>query len=180
MKNFVQHGKVLDYLNETVSVIPSGSVVIVGSVAGIAAGDIAVDEVGAVNIEGVFSLTKDAPLVISQGDEVFWSTTNSEVTKTATDSPIGIAFNSAASADTTVNVKLYGQGNGIPVAATVAALVDNSGGSANSTLQVITAGTPADLAAQGVINGAIANNFADLAANNNAILAALKAAGLMA
>lgn len=55
------------------------------------------------------------------------------------------------------------------------ALTDSTGGTANNTLVAIPATTPADLAAQGVINGNIRDNIADLAAKVNAIIAALKA-----
>lgn len=180
MKNYKEKGDVLDYTNATGTDIASGDVVIVGNLVGVAVTDIADTEAGAVNLTGAYELTKDAPLAIAQGDELFWNVAGSKVTKTATDKPLGTAFVAALSADTTVVVKLYGQGNGVPVAATVAALTDNSGGTANDTVAVIAAGTPADLAAQGVINGVIANNFADVAAKINAILTSVKAAGLMA
>lgn len=180
MKNSVQNGKVITYTNASGSTILSGAVVIIGSIAAIAITDILDGESGDCSVEGVFSLTKDTPLAIAQGDEVFWSVSGSEVTKTATDKPLGIAFAAAGSSDTTVNVKIYGQGNGIPVAATVAALTDNTGGTANDTLAIIPVGTPADLAAQGAINATLANNLADLAAKTNAILTSLKNAGLMA
>ncbi len=181
MKNYVQSGKTIAYTNSTEAVIASGDVVIIGSVAGIAVADIAVDGIGSVDIsQSVFRLAKTTSLVITQGDELFWNTGTKKVTKTATDKPLGIAFTSQLSADVLVDVKMYGQGNGVPVAAVVAALTDNTGGTANSTLAIIPAGTPADLAAQGVINATIADGLADLAANNNAILTALKSAGIMA
>lgn len=71
-------------------------------------------------------------------------------------------------------------GGAITPAANVVALTDNSGGSATSTLALIASGTPADLAAQGVINGVVKNAIASLAAKTNAEIAALKAAGLQA
>lgn len=135
MKNFIQEGTRVDWTNTTGSAVASGDVVIVGSLAAIAVVDIADTKSGEVALEGVYELTKDAPLVISQGDEVFWNTSNKEVTKTATDKPLGVAFRAAASADTTVQVKIYGQGNGIPVAATIAAL----GTTSNLTALVVTA-----------------------------------------
>lgn len=119
MQNFVQPGEKITYTNATGSDIASGDVVIIGSLAGVAMGDIADEAEGEVLLEGVVELTKDAPLAIAQGDELFWNTTNDEVTKTATDKPIGTAHAAAASSDTTVQVKLYGRGNGIPQAAFV-------------------------------------------------------------
>ena len=64
--------------------------------------------------------------------------------------------------------------------AAITALTDNTGGTANNTLVAIPATTPADLAAQGVINGNIRDNLADLAAKVNAILSTLTAAGVTA
>ncbi len=158
MKNFVQPGETITWENGTGSDVASGDVVIIGAVAGIAMVDIADTESGSVALEGVYELAKDTPLVISQGDEVFWNTENSEVTKTATDKPLGVAFADAASNDATVNVKIYGQGNGLPVAATVAAIATANG---------------SDLAT----TQALANQ---LKTSVNAILTSLKAAGLMA
>lgn len=181
MQNYIQSGKVIAYTNLTGSLIESGDVVIVGSVAGIAVTDIPDTETKSVDIsQSVFRLAKTTSLVITQGDELFWNTGTKKVTKTATDKPLGIAFTSQLSADVLVDVKLYGQGNGVPVAATVAALTDNTGGTANSTLVAIPATTPADLAAQGVINGNVRDNLADLAAKVNATLTSLKDAGIMA
>lgn len=189
MKNFIQEGTRVDWTNTTGSAVASGDVVIVGSLAAIAVVDIADTKSGEVALEGVYELTKDTPLAISQGDEVFWNTTNKEVTKTATDKPLGVAFRAAGSSDTTVQVKIYGQGNGIPVAATVAALTDNSGGTADATLEdcnnAVTGvdGTGSNAASKADVDArlvSIANNFADLAAKQAAILTSLKNAGLMA
>lgn len=158
MKNFVQEGERINYTNATGSDIASGDVVVIGNLVGIAVTDIADASTGAVALEGVYSLTKETPLAISQGDELFWSVANNEVTKTATDKPIGVAFAGAGSADTTVDVKIYGQGNGIPAAATVAA-VTTADGSDPATTQ------------------ALANQ---LKTTVNDILTSIKAAGLMA
>jgi predicted RecA/RadA family phage recombinase len=104
-QNFIQDGKVISVtLGGTVA---AGAVVVVGSMVGIALVGGVNGDVISVMLEGVFELTKDAPLVISQGDEVFWNVTNSEVTKTATDTPLGIAVAGAAEAATKVIVKLH-------------------------------------------------------------------------
>lgn len=60
------------------------------------------------DVEGIWLMPKDAPLVINAGDQVFWNDTDKEVTKTATDTPIGKCMPdyAAASADTTVRVLL--------------------------------------------------------------------------
>jgi predicted RecA/RadA family phage recombinase len=181
MQNFVQPGEKITYSNSG-SAIAAGDVVIIGSLAGVAMGDIAATTgEGEVLLEGVVSLTKTTPLAIAQGDELFWSTGTSKVTKTATDKPLGTAHAAAGSSATSVDVKLYGRGNGIPVAGTVAALTDNSGGAtADGTIGAITTGTPADLAAQAAINTQIRDAVKEVATTLNATIASLKAAGLMA
>jgi predicted RecA/RadA family phage recombinase len=120
MQNFVQPGEKITYTNGTGSAITSGSPVVIGSLVGVAMGDIADGATGEVLLEGVVELTKTTPLAIAQGDEVFWSTSTNKVTKTATDKPLGTAHAAAGSSDTSAQVKLYGRGNGIPVAAFVA------------------------------------------------------------
>jgi len=63
-------------------------------------------DVDAVLLEGVVTLAKEAPLVIAQGDLVYWDATNKNVDKTTTNIPCGICTVAAASADTTVTIKL--------------------------------------------------------------------------
>lgn len=118
-QNFIQCGDTMKWTNSTGSAVAAGDVVIIGSLAGVALVDIADGATGTVQVEGVFELPKDTPLAISQGDELFWNTTDDEVTKTATDKPVGTAHEGAGSADTTVLVKLYGRGNGTATAANV-------------------------------------------------------------
>lgn len=157
MKNFVQEGKYLDYTNETGNTIASGDVVIAGSLPGVAVADILDTEVGAIQTQGVFKLDKEASLAITMGEEVYWNTTNKEVTKTATDVPLGVAAADAAGADTTVHVKLAGGGNGTATAATVAALTDNSGGAAaDGTIGVVTAPTALTDNSGGTASGTLA------------------------
>jgi predicted RecA/RadA family phage recombinase len=62
-----------------------------------------------VAVNGVFDITKEAPLVIAVGARVFWDNTNKRVTTTATGNvAIGHAVVAAASADTTARVRLSG------------------------------------------------------------------------
>jgi len=177
MQKYIQEGKALDYTNGTGLAIASGDVVIIGSLAAVAMVDIADGATGSVLTEGVVELTKDAPLVISMGDELFWNTTDKEVTKTATDKPIGIAAAGALSAATKVQVKLAGNGNGIPVAAVVAA----HGSTANLTA---VPGTFADEAAVQtyllMLRGEIETRLDAIEAKQDAILTSLKNAGIMA
>lgn len=60
----------------------------------------------AVALAGEALLAKEAPLVITVGDKVYWDATNDNIDKTNTNIPAGIAAASAASADTVVRVLL--------------------------------------------------------------------------
>lgn len=106
MTNFIQDGETIEYANAG-SAITSGSVVVIGTLVGIAATDIAATTgVATVCLEGVFKVTKKAPLVITQGDLVYWAASPGEVTKTNTDALMGTAHVSALSGDITIDVRL--------------------------------------------------------------------------
>lgn len=58
-------------------------------------------------LEGIWTLPKEAPLVINLGDRLFWDNTNKRLTKTATSNlAVGVATVAAVSAATTVTVRL--------------------------------------------------------------------------
>lgn len=106
-KNHVQAGASMPWTNGTGADVSSGAVVVVGATVGVAAGDIADGESGILFIEEVFTLPKAAPLVIGQGVAVYWDVADGNINLTATDNHLaGKAFAAAASADTTVQVKL--------------------------------------------------------------------------
>lgn len=106
-QNHVQEGAAMPWTNGTGSAVVSGQAVEVGDTVGVAAGDIADGESGILFVEEVFTLPKTAPLVIGQGVTVYFDSTAGEINLTATDNPVaGKAFAAAASADTTVQVKL--------------------------------------------------------------------------
>jgi predicted RecA/RadA family phage recombinase len=104
-QNFIQDGKVLEYTNAG-SAIASGAAVVMNDLVGVALGSIANGATGQVATEGVFELTKETPLVISQGDKVYWDVANSRVDKTNTNKVLGVCAEDAGSAATTVKVKL--------------------------------------------------------------------------
>lgn len=105
-KNHVQEGKIMTWTNGTGSAVAAGEVVVIGTIVGVALGTIANGATGEVAIEEVWTLPKEAPLVISQGDKVYWDDTNNRIDKTDTNVYAGKAFASAISAATTVVVKL--------------------------------------------------------------------------
>ena len=108
-QNHIQSGAVMPYTNATGADIAADAVVLVGTRIGIALGDIADTESGQLAIEEVWTVPKVAPLVIAQGDLVYWDAADANVNKTATDNTLaGFAFAAAGSADTTVQVKING------------------------------------------------------------------------
>lgn len=169
MKNYLEEGSVVPYTIPSSTTIVPGDVVIIGKMIGIAKSGGTEADVISVCLEGVYELPKDAPLVITKGDKVFWSVANSEVTKTVTDVPLGIAWASAVSAATTVEVRLSEDGNIVPVTAVIAALgttsnlvgVDGTGSNAAPLV-----GTEARLDA--------------IEAKVDALIAAMKTSGAMA
>lgn len=59
-----------------------------------------------VALEGVFEVTKEAPLVIAQGDAIYWDAAAGEADKTDTNDFMGYAYEGAVSDATTVKVRL--------------------------------------------------------------------------
>lgn len=109
MKNYVKPGKMVPYTNATGATIESGAPVVVGERVLIAAGKILNGEVGELCAEGVFTLAKNAPLVINQGDILYFDAADAEVKKDSeagANKAIGYAHVAAASADTTCQVEL--------------------------------------------------------------------------
>lgn len=96
----------MPWTNGTAAAVVSGEVVVVGAMVCVALGDIAIGAEGNLATEEVFEVAKEAPLVIDQGDIVYWDDTNNRIDKTNTNVLAGKAFAGAASAATTVLVKL--------------------------------------------------------------------------
>ncbi len=102
MKNFLQRGDTLTLVAP--ADLSSGDVVIVGNFIGIAAHDADNGAEIETSLNGVFTLAK-AAVAISQGDTLYWSTSNTNVSKTASGNTlIGKATVAAASGDATVTV----------------------------------------------------------------------------
>ncbi|PKR54408.1 DUF2190 family protein [Thalassospira marina] len=72
MKNYIQAGASLLWLNNTGAIVSSGAPVVVGNQIGVAAVDIANGESGTVHMENVFNLPKSAGSAIVQGDAVIY------------------------------------------------------------------------------------------------------------
>lgn len=108
MKNFLKPGKHISYVNPNATTIKSGEVVVPATGhAYIAIADIKQYDEGELLTEGVVKLKKNAPLVMTQFDKLYWDNTAKEVNKTASGNTfIGLANTSQLSADTTVEVIL--------------------------------------------------------------------------
>ncbi len=188
MENFVAEGKTM-----TVTAganIASGDVVSIGSGWGIAVADILDTEEGTVNITGVYELTKKDGVAFTQGDLLYWDSDPGELTKTAADgSRIGVAYEDAASDAVLAKVLLIVGVDDDPSELSQAAVVAELAGTLTGTVD----GTLADVAAVSTAGG---NTYADSAINTaitainlqlkelqttqNAVIAALKTANLMA
>jgi len=114
--NYVGTGAILNYTAG--GTISSGDAIELGTsteqMIGVALVDMVSGDVGAVAIEGVFSLPKVSAAVIVAGDAVFWDTSANEVdddaaTKATGDFTCGVAMESAGNGVTTVAVKLNGR-----------------------------------------------------------------------
>lgn len=95
MKNFIAKGDIIEF---TASAdITSGDGVLLGSLFGVATGDVANGDNGSLKLTGVFDLPKAASQAWSPGDPIYWDAGNSVCTKTAsTHKRIGAAVTSVA------------------------------------------------------------------------------------
>lgn len=107
------------------------------------------------------------------GDAVYWDATNNRFTTTAAGNRFVGRVTAAKDSNNVIWFVLASQDEPLAQAASVAALTDNTGGTAdaNNTLAAVEAT---------YTQATIANNFATLAAKVNEIITALKSAGLMA
>lgn len=108
MKNFIQHGRMLDI------VVPSGGVsagkgILIGVMFGVAAVTAAQNAIATIDLEGVFTLDKTTGEAWTAGAALYWNDTTKKVTTTVgSNVKIGVAAAAAASADTVGNVRLNG------------------------------------------------------------------------
>lgn len=176
MKNRYAQGVVLEYTIPSATTIASGDVIIVGALPGIALNGGTAGDVISVNITGVYELAK-ATGAVAIGAKVYWDSTNSNVTTTATGNGfIGNAYKAALEAATTCYV-IIGAVDSVGQAAVVAAL-------GTTTNLTAIAASYADLAAARTsVNTLRTDTEARLDAIDakvDAVIASLKAASLMA
>lgn len=98
-----QKGDVLDYKNKGTNKIDAFTIVTIGSHIGIASGDIAPGDLGALYVDGVFKLPKKASEAVTMGTDVYWTEGGCSATGTV---KAGYAIADAAADDKFVSVKL--------------------------------------------------------------------------
>lgn len=107
MKNYIQSGKALD-LTAPVGGVTSGMALLIGALLVVPVADAAEGETFAGETMGVFELPK-ANQAFTEGAKLYWSTSNENLTTTASGNTlVGVAAAAAASGDTTAHVRLDG------------------------------------------------------------------------
>jgi len=102
---FIQEGHYIDHT--PVSALASGDVVVQGDLVGVTVRPLAAGEVGSIAVDGVFDFTKNTGVAFTVGSILYWDDTNNVVTTTsAGNKSIGKVVRAAASADTTVRMRL--------------------------------------------------------------------------
>jgi predicted RecA/RadA family phage recombinase len=104
MKNFVNNGKTIEIT--LAANIASGVALLIGTLLGVSVTSGVIGDVVVFNVEGVYTLPKDAS-VITLGAALYWDDTAKKVTVTASGNTlIGKAWEAAATGITEVAVKL--------------------------------------------------------------------------
>lgn len=113
MKNYIAAGRVWDYTNTTGSVITSGSVVVMDSQVGISVGDIAIGDIGAVNMEGCYQVAS-VGFAKAIGGTVYWDKVALNATGTASANTVllGFLYKTSLVGDTTAQVVIDGRKTG--------------------------------------------------------------------
>ena len=107
LATYWQRGEAIDYKNETGAKIPADTVLIIGSVLGVAGGDIADGEIGVVHVNGVFEIPKKAAVALTAGEKVTF-TDKDGIDAAGEGTVYGYATQAAAASDATAIVKLLG------------------------------------------------------------------------
>lgn len=82
---FIQEGDIMNYTNNTANAINPGDPVPWADAFGVAVYGIPVGAVGQVVVHGVFLGPCDPTVTFSEGDKLYWDTTNKFITNNATD-----------------------------------------------------------------------------------------------
>jgi len=107
--DFIQHGDAIDYT--PAADVAAGDVVVQGDLVGVTKRDIKATTLGALAVEGVFDVAKEAGggVTFTVGDLAYWDDTNKVAVTTdgaGANKLLGKAVADAADADATVRVRL--------------------------------------------------------------------------
>lgn len=104
-KNYIQPGEVLDHV--ATAALTSGVPFLLGKRLAVPLKSAAIGETVAVQVKGVFNLTKVTADVVAQGAVLYWDDTAKKLTTTVgTNTLAGYAAAAASASDTTVNIAL--------------------------------------------------------------------------
>lgn len=140
---FVQDGKSIDHT--PVSAVSAGDVVVLGKLIGVAKLDIAANALGALAVEGVYDIAKEATTdTFAANQKVYWDAAAKTIVSAPNGVPIGTVLVAAAAADETARVLLnqYPEDSIQYIAEAVAFGDFTDGGSTAGTLN-LTAKLPA-------------------------------------
>ncbi len=107
LATFVQHGAALDH--RPVADTPAGAVVVRGDLVGVTTGPIKANELGAIQVEGVFDFPKATTggSAIADGVAVYWHAALQQANTTAAGGKLlGKTVGATVDADATVRVRL--------------------------------------------------------------------------
>lgn len=106
MKNYVTKGDVLE-VSAPAGGIASGQLAKVGKIIGVASGSGFEGDIVAVQIKGVYEVSKEPGMALTQGEELYYVAATGVLNKTATGNTFaGYAYTDAAATDATVKVLL--------------------------------------------------------------------------
>ena len=101
---FIHDGKSIDFVS--VADVPTGSVIVQGSLIGITKLDVKAGRRGALAVDGVFDVAK-GNIVIPLGSLVYWDTIAQQAVLTATDNvQLGVAVQEASAVEPVVRVRI--------------------------------------------------------------------------
>lgn len=107
MKNSTQSGEVLPL--PAPYAVTAGQGALVGAIFGVAVNTLALNEVGAFQLEGCYTFPKATGVAATRGARAYWDNTNRNVTATVgSNTLIGAFVTAYASADTLAEVRLNG------------------------------------------------------------------------
>ena len=189
MTNFIEQGNVINVVAPSGGYV-SGQPVAVGGMVGIAVKDAAEDETVAVNLCGVYEVTK-ATGAVSQGDRIYYDEAEEEFTTVSAGNVFaGFAWADQLSGDATVLVRLMAgddAGATLAQADSVAAIAGTLTGTVDGTIAdvpdataAVTDTTAASLTSTNTAITSVNLQLKELQTKVNEVVAELKEAGLMA